>query len=74
VATRRRTLTQSYALDLFERHPAALALRWWSTLESQWANFTLFDRAAVRLSVEDVAPLRFDSPPLREAAELLGLA
>ena len=36
----------AYAERLFDKHPDALGLRWWSTLESSWINVTLFDRAA----------------------------
>jgi hypothetical protein len=46
VATRERTVTQPQALALYERHPDAAGLRWWSTWEALWSNVTIFDRAA----------------------------
>lgn len=74
VATRQRELTQPQALAIYERHPRAVGLRWWSTLESLWANVTLFDRAAPSLSVVDVRELNLTDPAVTEAAEFLGLA
>ena len=41
-------VTQAYAARLFDAHPDAAGLRWWSTLEASWINVTLFDRAAPR--------------------------
>lgn len=74
VATRSRTVTQAYATRLFDRHPQALGLRWWSTLEAGLTNLTLYDRAAPYLSSEHVGALTLSDAPVREAAELLGLA
>jgi RES domain len=74
VATRHRRATQEQAADLYEDHAAAVALRWWSTLESSWINWTLFDRAAPRLALEEARELSVDDPVVREAADLLGLA
>jgi len=73
VATRRRDHTQPQALGLYQRHPAAAGLRWWSTWEALWANCTLFDRAAPRLHVRDVRELTLDDPTVVEAADLFGL-
>lgn len=73
VATRRRTVTQRQAADVFESHPDAVAIRWWSTLESSWINWTLFDRAAGALDVNEVDELTIDHPVVLDAAELLGL-
>jgi hypothetical protein len=73
VATRERPVTQRHAADLFERHPDAVGLRWWSTFESQWPNVTLFDRAAAALSVGEVEDLSVAGEPLEQAAELLGI-
>jgi hypothetical protein len=73
IATRTRTVTQELAADLYRAHPDALGLRWWSTLESSWINWTLFDRAADALTVTEVSELRIDDPTVREAAALLGL-
>ena len=74
VATRRRAVTQPQALELHRRHPRAVALRWWSTFEALWANFTVFDRAAGDLRLADVSRLRLADPAVAEAAELLGIA
>jgi RES domain-containing protein len=73
VATRRREVTQPQALELFRRHRRAVALRWWSTYEALWANFTVFDRAATALRLADVRRLRMDDQDVVEAAELLGI-
>jgi hypothetical protein len=75
VATAARTVTQAYATHLFDAHPDALGLRWWSTLESSWINVTLFDRAAPALTPGAAARvLTPDDQAVTEAAELLGLA
>jgi hypothetical protein len=73
VATRDRTATQACAERLFDAHPEALGLRWWSTLESSWINVTLFDRATRALSPGPPERLSLDHPAVTEAAELLGL-
>jgi hypothetical protein len=72
VATRDRAITQPQALAVY-RDTDAAGLRWWSVHESLWANYTLFDRAAPRLAVQDVRPLTLDHPAVAEAAEFLGL-
>jgi hypothetical protein len=74
VATRRRSATQAYAARLFESHPQAAGLRWWSTLESSWINATLFDRAARSLGVRSVRRLGAVDDDVRSAAGVLGLA
>jgi hypothetical protein len=74
VATGVRTVTQGQAERLFEDHPKALGLRWWSTLEASLLNVTLFDRAAPLLRCTEVQGLTPDHPAVCEAAELLGLA
>jgi RES domain len=74
VATRSRRITQGLAADLFHAQPDAVALRWWSTLEAGWINWTLFDRAAEALELIEVTDLRLDDPVVREAAALLGLS
>ncbi len=73
VATRRRDHTQPQALGLYQRHPAAAALRWWSTWEALWANLTVFDRAAPQLRLQEVRELTLDDPIVAEAADLFGL-
>jgi hypothetical protein len=73
IATRTRTVTQALAADLYRAHPDAIGLRWWSTLESSWINWTFFDRAADALSLTEIAELRIDDPNVREAAAFLGL-
>jgi hypothetical protein len=72
VATRERAITQPQALAAY-RDTEAAGLRWWSIHESQWANYTLFDRAIERLTVQDVRRLTLDDPAVAEAAEFLGL-
>lgn len=73
VATRKRNVTQQQAADVYESHSEALAIRWWSTLESSWINWTLFDRAAASLEVDHVDELTVEHPVVLEAADLLGL-
>jgi hypothetical protein len=73
VATRRRTTTQLQAAEIHAVHPDSAAIRWWSTLESSWINWTVFDRVAAALSVAEVVVLETESPAVKEAAELLGL-
>lgn len=73
VATRRRGVTQAYALAQFERHPAAAGLRWWSTLEASWIHVTLFDRALRSLTVQQVRPLAVDDDVVARASAQLGL-
>jgi hypothetical protein len=73
VATSRRQPTQAYAARLFDAHPQAAGLRWWSTLEASWINVTLFDRAARTLRARSVTPLAVTDDPVRAAAHFLGL-
>lgn len=73
VATRRREVTQPQALELFRRQRRAAALRWWSTYEALWANFTVFDRAASALQLAEVRRLRLDDQDVIDAADLLGI-
>ena len=74
IATRSREVTQRTAADLYRSNPDAAGLRWWSTLEATWINWTLFDRAVPALELADVVELRIDDAIVREAAALLGLA
>lgn len=73
VATRDRKVTQPQALRLYERHPGAAALSWWSTHEATWPNLTVFDRAVELLRVREVRELTPADPDVVEAADLLGL-
>jgi hypothetical protein len=73
VATNHRPATQGYAARLFDTHPEAAGLRWWSTLEASWINVTLFDRATPSLSVRTVRPLDAADDDVRAAARFLGL-
>jgi len=73
VATRRRTVTQRQAADVYEAHAEAVAIRWWSILESSWINWTLFDRSETSLRAAEVDELTVEHPVASEAAELLGL-
>ncbi|MDP9343282.1 MAG: RES family NAD+ phosphorylase [Actinomycetota bacterium] len=73
VATRRRDVTRSMALRMFDEGLAGFG--WWSTLEASWANVTLFaERATPRLRVEgDPEPLTVDHPAVWAAADMLGI-
>ena len=74
VATHERANTQAYAERLYDAHPDAAGLRWWSTFESSWINVTLFDRARRRLRLRAAETLTLDHPAVVDAAEFLGLA
>jgi hypothetical protein len=67
-----RSVTQPQALAVY-RETDAVGLSWWSIHESQWANYTLFDRARKGLTVQEVRRLPLDDPAVAEAAEFLGL-
>ncbi len=74
VATRQRRITQSQAAEIHASHPDAIAIRWWSTLEASWINWTLFDRVAGELELEGLEQLTIDDPVVLEAADLMGLS
>jgi len=73
VATRHRGVTQPQARALHERHERAAGLRWWSTFEAQWANVTLFDRAARLVRLVGLRRLELGDSEVAAAAEFLGL-
>jgi hypothetical protein len=73
VATRSRAVTQPQALELHRTHPDAAGLRWWSTFESLWANYTVFDRATLALRVRAARELSLDDPAVVVAAEFFGM-
>ena len=73
VATRAREVTQPQARALYDRHPDAAGLRWWSTFESQWLNATVFDRAAPALRLVSVRTLTVEDEEVASAADVLGL-
>jgi hypothetical protein len=72
VATRDRAITQPQALAVY-RETEAAGLRWWSIIESLWANYTVFDRSVRRLRLQDVRALSLDDAAVVEAADYLGL-
>lgn len=74
VATRLRSATQLQAAEIHAAHQDAVGIRWWSTLEASWINWTLFDRAAPALELIEASRLDVQSPTVLEAADLLGLA
>lgn len=73
VATRRREMTQEQARRLYDSHPRAAGLRWWSVYEALWSNVTLFDRAAAQVRPRSVRVLTVDDPVVAEAADFFGL-
>ena len=73
VATNDRLITQAGASELFSRHPEAVGLRWWSTIEALVPNVTAFDSAAELLAADDVHPLELGDGIVLEAAEYLGI-
>jgi hypothetical protein len=73
VATRRRATTQAMAASIFEE--GAAGLLWWSALEAEWINATLFfERAMPHVSIAG-APRRLSTamPEVRAAADHLGI-
>jgi hypothetical protein len=72
VATRDRSVTQPQALAVYRETDAA-GIRWWSIFESLWANYTIFDRAVERLTLQANRPLSLDDAAVLEAADYLGL-
>jgi hypothetical protein len=73
VATRHRTITQPQARALYEAHPDAAGLRWWSSYESLWANVTLFDRSSKAVRLQDVHAVGLDDPAVVEAADFFAM-
>ncbi len=73
VVTRDRLMTQPQALALYDRHPNAAGLLWWSTYEGMWINVTLFDRAGAHVRVRSVRPLTLGDSLTIEAADFFGL-
>ncbi|MGO9249630.1 MAG: RES family NAD+ phosphorylase [Solirubrobacteraceae bacterium] len=74
VATYTRALTQAYATRIYDEHPTAVGLSWWSTIEASLVNSTLYDRAADVLRLVDIQQLTLEHPATHAAADLLGLA
>jgi hypothetical protein len=74
VATNVRAITQAYATRIYDEHPTAVGLRWWSTIEASLVNLTLYDRSADVLRLIDIQQLTFEHPATHAAADLLGLA
>lgn len=65
VVTRDRSVTQAWALEVFETHSYA-GVRWWSYYDPDWGSVGLWDRR--RLVVADVTELTIDHPALVAAA------
>jgi hypothetical protein len=73
VATMRRPVTQQVAASIFKE--GAGGLMWWSVLEAEWANVTLFhERALPHVSIA-VPPrgLSTAMPEVQQAAAFLGI-
>ena len=73
IATRAREVTQPQARALYDGHPDAAGLRWWSTFESQWLNVTVFDRAAAALRLVSARTLTVEDEEVASAGDVLGL-
>jgi hypothetical protein len=69
VATMRRSVTQRIAASIFEE--GASGLLWWSTLEAEWTNTTLFHERALR-QVSIVQPPRKLTTRMAEVQEAAG--
>ena len=74
VATLRRAVTQAIALSVFRE--GADGLTWWSILDAEWTNVTLFHERALPHIAVAVPPqvLSTRIPEVRLAAEHLGIA
>jgi hypothetical protein len=68
VVTRDRSVTQSWALDVFQERRWD-GVRWWSFHHPEWGSFGLWN--VTSLTVADVQPLERDSAALTEAARSL---
>ena len=73
VATMRRAVTQKIASAVFEE--GAVGFAWWSTLEAEWANVTLFHERALPHVTIAIPPRRLSVrlAEVRQAAEHLGI-
>lgn len=74
VATLRRMVTQAIATSIFRE--GAVGLSWWSTLDAEWTNVTLFhERALPRIRIAQ-PPRRLTTrdADVRGAAVRLGVA
>ena len=74
VATMRRAVTQKISTSLFDA--GADGLEWWSTLEAEWRNVTLFHERAIAHVAVEAPPRRLTVtlPEVRLAADQLGIA
>jgi hypothetical protein len=73
VATMRRSVTQKIAASVFDEGPAGI--EWWSTLEAEWSNVTLFhERALSHVAIES-PPRRLSVrlPEVQQAAQYLAI-
>lgn len=73
VATMRRAVTQQIAASVFQE--GAAGLQWWSTLDAEWTNVTLFcERAIARVSMpKPPQKLSIRLPVVQQAARHLGI-
>lgn len=72
IATRRRPTTQAIAAALFD--DGAVGCSWWSTLEAEWTNVTLFGERIGRLPLAGPAEaLSVRHPAVVAAADHLGV-
>lgn len=72
VATRQRATTQAIARALYDGGAAGCS--WWSALEAEWTNVTLFGRRAGHLRLAAPSePLTIDHPVVVAAALRLGV-
>jgi hypothetical protein len=66
IATHHRELTQNIAEDLYLERGDVVGLRWWSTFEATWRNWTLFgDRAGSLLRLVEVNEMRLGDPDIQ---------
>jgi hypothetical protein len=73
VATLRRAVTQATAVSIFEA--GAAGLQWWSVLEAEWTNVTLFHERALPHTTIATPPRLLSTKMIevREACERMGI-
>jgi len=73
VATLRRATTQRIAAAVYR--DGAAGLSWWSTLDAEWTNVTLFRERAIKSLTLAVPPRRLSTADadVRQAADRLGV-
>lgn len=70
VVTRDRTVTQRWALAIYEQRRWA-GVRWWSYYEPKWYSYALWDITKLVPQLDTIRPLALDEAAVIEAADVL---